>query len=546
MYQVLGTSPRLAGIVFFIGRKGKHMDKHLILYLAIELGTALAFFAIGWIVGRRLIKAKLSASRQEADRIIADAQKEAETLYKEKMLELKDEQLKLRSTLENDVRQKQDDLVRTERSLRDREQHVKVRAEELDKKTKEADRLLQSNVAKEKALQTKQSRIDSLESEAQNALERVAGLTKEQALEELKESLVEKAREVTADMIKELRDRARLTANKEAKEVVISAIQRSAADHAVESTVSVVPIPNDEIKGRIIGREGRNIRAFEQATGVDIIVDDTPEAVIISAFDPLRREIARLALERLMSDGRIHPGRIEELVKKCEKEMMEQLVVIGESASHEAGVAGLHPEIIKLLGRLKYRTSYGQNILQHSIEVAHLTGLMCAQLGLDAKLGRRAGLLHDLGKSIDRFTEGTHVQIGVELAKKYREPKVVINTIAAHHGDEEFTSPIAVLAQAADAISGARPGARRETLEIYIQRLHKLEEITSGFRGVQRSFAIQAGREVRVLVEPEKITDAMAEVMAMEIAKKIETELEYPGQIKVTVLREFRATGVAK
>jgi ribonuclease Y len=522
------------------------MDKHLLIYLMIEMGTALVFFYIGWSIGRRLIRAKLAASRQEAERIISDAQKEAESLYREKMLELKDEQLKLRGTLEGEIRQKQDDLARTERSLKDREMHVKSRTEDLDKKTKEADRLLQSNTAKEKALQAKQSKIDQMESEAQTALERVAALTKEQALEELKESLLEKAREATAEMIKEMRDRARMTANKEAKEVVISAIQRSAADHAVESTVSVVQIPNDEIKGRIIGREGRNIRAFEQATGVDIIVDDTPEAVIISAFDPLRREIARMALERLMADGRIHPGRIEELVKKCEKEMQEQLVQIGEAASHEAGVSGLHPEIIKLLGRLKFRTSYGQNILQHSIEVAHLTGLMCAQCGLDSKLGRRAGLLHDLGKSIDRFTEGTHVQIGVELAKKYREPKVVINAIGAHHGDEEFTSPIAVLAQAADAVSGARPGARRETLEIYIQRLHKLEEITSGFRGVQRSFAIQAGREVRVLVEPEKITDAMAEVMAMDIAKKIETELEYPGQIKVTVLREFRATGVAK
>jgi ribonuclease Y len=343
-----------------------------------------------------------------------------------------------------------------------------------------------------------------------------------------------------------MRDLARQTANKEAREIVISAIQRSAADHSVESTVSVVTIPNDEIKGRIIGREGRNIRAFELATGVDVIVDDTPEVVIVSAFDPLRREVARLALEKLMADGRIHPGRIEELVKKCEKEMQEQLVQIGEAAGQEAGVSGLHPEIIKLLGRLKFRTSYGQNILQHSIEVAHLTGLMCAQLGLDTKLGRRAGLLHDLGKAIDRFTEGTHVQIGVELAKKYREPKAVINAIAAHHGDEEFTSPIGVLAQAADAVSGARPGARRETLEIYIQRLQKLEEITNAFRGVQRAYAIQAGREVRVVVEPEKVTDAMAEVMALDIAKKIESELEYPGQIKVTVLREFRAIGVAK
>jgi ribonucrease Y len=517
-----------------------------IVLLAIELGTGLAFFVLGWIIGRKVIRKELAASQQQADKIVADAQKEAESIFKEKMLELKDEQLHQRGSLETEIRHKQDELARMERSLKDREMYVKTRGEDLDRKTKEVDRLLQSNTAKEKALQQKQSNLDKMEAEAQTALERVAGLTKEQALEELKESLLDRARVDTADLVKDMRDKARLNANKEAKEVIVAAIQRSAADHAVESTVSVVPIPNDEIKGRIIGREGRNIRAFEQATGVDIIVDDTPEAVIISAFDPLRREIARMALERLMADGRIHPGRIEELVKKCEKEMQEQLVQLGDNACHEAGISGVHPEIIKLLGRLKYRTSYGQNILQHSIEVAHLTGLMCSQLGLDAKLGRRAGLLHDLGKSIDRFTEGTHVQIGVELAKKYREPKVVINAIGAHHGDEEFSSPISVLVQAADAVSGARPGARRETLEIYIQRLQKLEEITSGFKGVQRSYAIQAGREVRVMVEPEKITDALAEMMALEIAKKIEAELEYPGQIKVTVLREFRATGVAK
>ncbi len=517
-----------------------------VVIVAIALGSALLFFVVGWFVGRSLIRANFAAAQKDAERIVADAQKQAETLFKEKMLELKDEQLRLRTDMENDIRQKRDELARLERSLKDREGIARTKGEELDRKNKEVERLVQSNTQREKALQQKQAKIDAQEAETQAVLERVAGLTKEQALEELKESLLDKARESTAELVKDMRDKARLEANKEAREIVIAAIQRSAADHAVESTVSVVQIPNDEIKGRIIGREGRNIRAFEMATGVDIIVDDTPEAVIVSAFDPLRREVARMALERLMADGRIHPGRIEELVKKCEKEMQEQLVQIGDNACHDAGVSGLHPELIKLLGRLKFRTSYGQNILQHSIEVAHLTGLMCAQLGLDPKLGRRAGLLHDIGKAIDRFTEGTHVQIGVELAKKYREAKVVINTIAAHHGDEEFTSPIAILAQAADAISGARPGARRETLEIYIQRLHKLEEITNGFRGVQRSYAIQAGREVRVVVEPERITDAMAEIMAMEIAKKIESDMEYPGQIKVTVLREFRATGVAK
>ena len=305
-------------------------------------------------------------------------------------------------------------------------------------------------------------------------------------------------------------------------------------------------IPNDEIKGRIIGREGRNIRAFEQATGVDIIVDDTPETVVVSGFDPFRREIARLALEQLMADGRIHPQRIEELVKKIEKEMEEKLMQIGEAACLEAGVTGLHREMVRLVGRLKYRTSYGQNILHHSVEVAHLSALMCAQLGFDAKMGRRAGLLHDIGKAIDRYTEGTHVEIGVELAKKYREPKIVINTIAAHHNDTEFISPIGVLVQAADAISGARPGARRETLELYVKRLQQLEEIASSFKGVQKTFAIQAGREIRIIVEPQKVNDSMAEMLATDIAKKVEEELEYPGQIKVTVLREFVASGLAK
>lgn len=519
---------------------------NVIVTVAIAIVTGLIFFVFGWLVARSLIRARLSAARQDADQIKADAQKEAETLFKEKMLELKDEQIKLRGQQEAELRRKRDDLAKLERALKNKEANLRTGQEELNRKTKETDRLLNQYQQKEKSIDQKHSKLDQMINEAQGALERVAGLTKDEALDELKRSLLDHAKEETAESIKEMRDQARMTANREAREVVISAIQRSAADHAVESTVSVVTIPSDEIKGRIIGREGRNIRAFEQATGVDMIVDDTPETVILSAFDPLRREIARMALERLMADGRIHPGRIEDLVKKCEKEMEEQLVQIGENGSQEAGVTGLHPELIKLVGRLKFRTSYGQNILQHSIEVAHLTGLMCSQLGLDAKMGRRSGFLHDIGKSIDRFTEGTHVQIGIELARKYREPKVVVNTIASHHGDEEFKFPIAVLVQAADAVSGARPGARRETLEIYIQRLQKLEEITGNFRGVQRSYAIQAGREVRVIVEPEKVSDAVAEMMAQDIARQIETDMEYPGQIKVTVLREFRATGVAK
>lgn len=521
------------------------MDQ-MVVVSAMVVGAGVLFFALGWWFGRMLIKREQAATQKEADRIISDARREAETMFKEKTLELKDEDLRLRSTLETEIRAKRDELAKIDRSLRDRETAVKQKSEEVEKRRTESDRLLQSNTSREKHLNSRQEKLDQAEKDAQAQLERIAGLSKDQAVGELKESLLDTAREATAELVKEMRDKAKSTANREAQEIVIQAIQRSAADHSVESTVSAVQIPSDEVKGRIIGREGRNIRAFEQATGVDIIVDDTPDSVIISAFDPVRREVARMALEKLVADGRIHPGRIEELVKKCEKELNEHMVQVGESAAAEAGVPGLHPEMIKLLGRMKYRTSYGQNVLKHSIEVAHLTGLMCTQCGLDSKLGRRAGLLHDIGKAIDRFTEGTHVQIGVELAKKYREHKVVINTIAAHHGDEEFISPIAVLAQAADAISGARPGARRETLEIYIQRLQKIEEITNGFRGVQRSFAIQAGREVRVIVEPEKINDAMAEAMALDMAKRIENEMEYPGQIKVTVCREYRATGIAK
>ncbi len=519
---------------------------NIILVVALAAGSGIAAFLIGWFLSRSITKERIAASQQEAERIVADAQKEAETMYKEKMLELRDEQLRQRTALENEIREIRDELARHERSLKDKDANLRNVRDETERKRKEVDRLLGQNAQKEKKVAELEIQLEETLKHAQAELERAAGLSKDDALEQLKESLLSEARAATADLIKNMRDEAKATANREAREVIVSAIQRSAADHSVESTVSVVHIPNDEIKGRIIGREGRNIRAFEQATGVDIIVDDTPETVVVSGFDPYRREIARLALEQLMADGRIHPQRIEELVKKIEKEMDEKLMQIGDAACLEAGVTGLHRELIKLVGRLKYRTSYGQNILHHSIEVAHLSALMCAQLGFDAKMGRRAGLLHDIGKAIDRYTEGTHVEIGVEIAKKYREPKIVINTIAAHHNDTEFISPIGVLVQAADAISGARPGARRETLELYVKRLQQLEEIASSFKGVQKTFAIQAGREIRIIVEPQKVSDALAEALAADIAKRVEEELEYPGQIKVTVLREFVATGVAK
>ncbi|MBK6766817.1 MAG: ribonuclease Y [bacterium] len=521
-------------------------DNQIVLIVALAAGSGIAAFLIGWFLSRSITKERITASQQEAERIVADAQKEAESTYKEKMLELRDEQLRQRTALENEIRDIKDELSRQERSAKDRDANLRSLRDEVEKKRKEVDRLLGQNSQKEKKLAEQEIELEETLKRAQAELERAAGLSKDDALEQLKESLLTEAQNATAELVKNMRDEAKATANREAREVIVSAIQRSAADHSVESTVSVVHIPNDEIKGRIIGREGRNIRAFEQATGVDIIVDDTPETVVVSGFDPYRREIARLALEQLMADGRIHPQRIEELVKKIEKEMDEKLMQIGEAACLEAGVQGLHREMVKLVGRLKYRTSYGQNILHHSIEVAHLSALMCAQLGFDAKMGRRAGLLHDIGKAIDRYTEGTHVEIGVELAKKFREPKIVVNTIAAHHNDTEFISPIGVLVQAADAISGARPGARRETLELYVKRLQQLEEIASSFKGVQKSFAIQAGREIRIIVEPQKVNDSLAEMLATDIAKRIETELEYPGQIKVTVLREFVASGLAK
>jgi len=522
------------------------LDGNIYLVVALAAGSGIAAFLIGWFLSRSITKERLKASQLEAERIVADAKKEAESMNKEKMLELRSEQLKQRTALEDEMRQAKDEIARQERSLRDRDANLKNQRDEVEKKRKEVDRLLGQNTQKEKKLAEYEAELEETLRRAQSELERAAGLSKDDALEQLKESLMSEAQNATSELIKNMRDEAKATANREAREVIVSAIQRSAADHSVETTVSSVHIPNDEIKGRIIGREGRNIRAFEQATGVDIIVDDTPETVVVSGFDPYRREIARLALEQLMADGRIHPQRIEELVKKIEKEMEEKLVQIGEAACLEAGVTGLHREMVKLIGRLKFRTSYGQNILHHSVEVAHLSALMCAQLGFDAKMGRRAGLLHDIGKSIDRYTEGTHVEIGVELAKKYREPKIVINTIAAHHNDTEFISPIGVLVQAADAISGARPGARRETLELYVKRLQQLEEIASSFKGVQKTFAIQAGREIRIIVEPQKVSDAMAEMLATDIARKVEEELEYPGQIKVTVLREFIASGLAK
>jgi ribonuclease Y len=507
---------------------------------------AAIFFLAGWLISNYFRRSRISSAKENAQKILADAKKDAETARKEIMLEAKDEQFRIKQKTDRETQARQNELGKLERSLRDKELNVNRRSDLLDHREKDLKVLERNIFEREKMLKVKDEKLTTLMGEENQKLENIARMTADEAIQQLKANLIDKAKQQAAESIKEIRDNARLQANREAREIIVNAIQRSAADHSAETTVSVVTLPNDEIKGRIIGREGRNIRAFEQATGVEIIVDDTPEAVILSGFDPYRREVARMALEKLTSDGRIHPGRIEEIIKKCEKELEEIVAQTGEQSMVETGVLGLHPELQKYLGRLKFRTSYGQNVLQHSIEVANLAGLMAAELGLDANLAKRAGLLHDIGKAIDRNTEGTHAKIGADLVRKFREGKVVQNACAAHHEDEEYTSLISVLVQAADAISGSRPGARRETLEGYVKRLTKLEEIATSFAGVSKSFAIQAGREMRVMVEHDKVSDAEAEQLASDIAAKIQQEVEYPGQIRITVIREFRAVDYAK
>ena len=519
------------------------MSLWMILVLIAAVGLA---FWVGWLASKKIGQGKIASAEVLAQKIVSEAEKEAEALKKEKLLEAKEEWLRLKQSVENEVKSQRAELHRLERQLQQKESSLDRRAEMLEEKLRGLDRQQEALRQKEQQLQQREARLSDLEEEQRRRLERISGMSQEEAKQLLIESMKDRAKREAAQIAKEIKDQARLTANREAREIVIQAIQRTAADHSVETTVSVVTLPNDEMKGRIIGREGRNIRSFEQATGVDVIVDDTPEAVILSGFDPFRREVARIALEKLISDGRIHPSRIEEVVQKTQKEMEEKLLEIGEQAMLDAGVHGLHPELVKLLGKLKYRTSYGQNVLQHSIEVAYLAGLMAAELELDGDLAKRAGLLHDIGKAIDKYTEGTHTQIGVEIAKKYGEGPIVLNAIAGHHEDVEAISPITILVKAADAISGSRPGARRETLESYVKRLEKLEQLAKSFEGVGQAYAIQAGREVRVMVQPEKIDDAAAEVLASEIAEKIQSEMEYPGQIKVTVIREYRAVDYAK
>lgn len=494
---------------------------------------------IGYFVRRSLAEAKIASAEVAAKKIVEDAEKTAEAKKREAILEAKEEVLKFRHEVEKENKERRIELQRLERRLMQKEEY-------LDKKTDSIERKEENLNRKESQIDNIKAQLDELHSKQVHELERLSGLTSDEARDLLLANVEEEIKHEAAMMIKEIETQAKEEGEKRARDIIAQAIQRCAADHVAEITVTVVSLPNDEMKGRIIGREGRNIRTLETLTGIDLIIDDTPEAVILSGFDPVRREVARIALEKLILDGRIHPARIEEMVEKARKEVETQLRETGEQATFDTGVHGLHPELIKLLGRLKFRTSYGQNVLKHSTEVSHLAGLMAAELGADVTLAKRAGLLHDIGKAIDHEVEGPHVTIGGDLAKKYKESNEVIHAIVAHHGDEEPQTIEAILVQAADAISAARPGARRETLESYIKRLEKLESIANEFEGVDKSFAIQAGREIRVMVKPEKVDDLASVRMVRDIAKKIEDELDYPGQIKVMVIRETRAVEYAK
>ena len=481
----------------------------------------------------------VGTAENRARSIIDEALKTAETKKREALLEVKEESLRTKNELEKETKERRSELQKYERRVLSKEESVDKKADAVEKREAEC-------TAKVAELQKREKKVDELEQKGVQELERISGLTSDQAKDELLRSVEDDVKVDVARMHKELENRAKEEAGKKAKEYVVNAIQKCAVDHVAETTISVVQLPSDEMKGRIIGREGRNIRTLETLTGVDLIIDDTPEAVVLSAFDPIRREIARVALEKLIVDGRIHPARIEEMVEKAQKEVETQIREDGENAAMDVGVHGIHPELLKLLGRMKFRSSYGQNALKHSIEVAQLSGILAGEIGVDVRMAKRAGLLHDIGKSIDHEVEGSHIQIGVDLCKKYKESAVVINTVASHHGDVEPESLVACIVQAADAISAARPGARRETLETYTNRLKQLEDITNEFKGVDKSFAIQAGREIRVMVVPEQVTDADMVLLARDISKQIEAELEYPGQIKVNVIRESRAVDYAK
>ena len=510
------------------------LTKIIIAVVALAIGAL-----IGYIYRKNVGEKAIGSAEQKAKNLILDAENKSETMKKEAILEAKEEAHRLRTDAERDAKERRAEVQRSERRLIQKE-------EALDRKIANIEKKEESITQKEQNLVNKQKELDGFINKQMEELERISGYTAEEAKAILLSNMEKEIRHDASIMIKEIESKAKEEADKKAKYIITGAIQRCAADHVAESTVSVVNLPNDEMKGRIIGREGRNIRTIETLTGVDLIIDDTPEAVILSGFDPVRREIARIALEKLIVDGRIHPARIEEMVEKAEKEVNAIIKEEGEQATFEVGIHNLHPELVKLLGRLRFRTSYGQNVLKHSVEVAHLAGLMAGELGLDVKLAKRAGLLHDIGKALDHEVEGTHVDIGIDVLRKYKESEAVINGMAAHHGDYEAKSMEAVLIAAADALSAARPGARRETLDAYIKRLEKLEEIANTTNGVEKSFAIQAGREIRIIAKPEDVNDEGIVFLAREISKKIEAELDYPGQIKVNVVRETRAIDYAK
>lgn len=514
--------------------------------IVVIAGGALVGFLITYFAGKKAAAKAVAEAEQRAQTILADAGKEANAIKKEKLLEAKEEISREKRKLDSERDSKDSKLRNLEKELRKREEGVNEKYETISKKEKQLAQLESEVGKKQQSIEKKVAEIDSLLEEQNIRLERITGMSKEDAKKFLMDNMVNDAKAAAAQLVKDVRDEAKVNARKEAQRIVLMAIQRTASDHCVESTVSVVNIASDEMKGRIIGKEGRNIRAFEAATGIDLIIDDTPEAVVISGFDAFRREVARVSLERLMGDGRIHPARIEEVVEKVTKELEEEVIRVGENALMELGIHNIHPEMVRYIGRMKYRSSYGQNLLAHSIEVGYLCGIMANELNLDVNLAKRAGLLHDIGKCVDRDIEGPHALLGMELAKKYKEHPLVVNAIGAHHDDIEMESPVAVLVQSADSISGARPGARRESLENYIKRLQQLEEIATSFDGVTKTYAIQAGREIRVMIEPDRIDDLKADTIANDIAARIESEMEYPGQIKVTVIRERRSVAIAK
>lgn len=522
--------------------------------LGAALGIVAAALAVGAIVGAilgRVFSIKSFTKKQGdiqkiTEKMLDDAREESKSIKKEAILEAKEQELKLRSDFERESKEKRAELSRLENRLNQKEESLEKKEENLSRRNEETTRQQNNLKAKEADLDKKLADINAQHQRMIEEFEKIAQMSKEEAKQQLIDAIIDEAKRDAAGTVKNIEAEAKENGERKAKEIVSLAIQKCSTDQASEITVSVVPLPSDDMKARIIGREGRNIRTLENATGIELIIDDTPEVVIVSGFDPVRRETAKIALEKLISDGRIHPARIEETVEKVRKELDQQIKEAGESAMYECGIFGLHPELVKTIGRLKFRTSYGQNVLKHSLEVSHLAGVMATELGVDVALAKRAGLLHDIGKALDFEIEGTHMQIGADLAKKYRENASVVNAILAHHGDVEPKTIEAILVQAADAISGARPGARRETTTNYIQRLQKLEEVASSFKGVEKCYAIQAGREVRVVVKPEQVDDSQTLFLAKEIAKKIEQEMEYPGQIKVNVIREWRATEFAK